>query len=280
MKLVAKYVLDNPADFGLDSIRETARKSGVSTFTLVRMAGKFGFDSYGDFREPFRHALVSSAEFVERPAWIDELHETGETGRIQAEAALNTLSVVQRSLDRQTPETLEQVVDALLSARTVYLTAVRASYSMAYYFHYVGRMALTSLQLIPQAMNSAIDDLNYAQEEDVMIAITVTPYSRETIEACKFAQGRGVRLVLITDSDVVAPELKPDFVLVVSTISSHHFACYSGITALLEAILSLLMRRGGQDTSDRIESYERLRAEHNAYWVLKGRRRVFEGKKS
>ncbi len=81
----------------------------------------------------------------------------------------------------------------LLDAHNVYLTAVRASYAMAYYFHYVGgRMALPSLQLIPRHMNSAIDELNYAGPGDVMIAISFTPpYSRETIEACKFARNRG-----------------------------------------------------------------------------------------
>lgn len=54
---VAKYIADNQADFGLDAIRETARKSGVSTFTLVRVARAMGFDGFNALREPFRHAL-------------------------------------------------------------------------------------------------------------------------------------------------------------------------------------------------------------------------------
>lgn len=53
MKKVAKYTLDNQADFGLDAIRETARKSGVSTYTLVRMSQKLGDDSYEKLRDPF-----------------------------------------------------------------------------------------------------------------------------------------------------------------------------------------------------------------------------------
>lgn len=268
MKLVAKYILDNAADFGLDSIRETARKSGVSTYTLVRMAQKLGFDSYEELREPFRHALVSGSENMGQPEWLNDLALRGETGRVQAEAARNSQAIVQRSLERQSPETLERVVDAMLAAENVYVTAVRASYAMAYYFHYVGRMALTSLQLIPRHMNSAIDELNQAQPGDVIIAITITPYSRETVEACKFAQERGVILVLITDSDIVAPELKPEFLLVVSSLSTHHFGCYSGLVAVLEGLLSLLMSRGGDGAEERIKSYEQLRGAYNAYWVV------------
>lgn len=268
MKQVAKYILDNQADFGLDAIRETARKSGVSTYTLVRMAERLGYDSYEALREPFRHALVSSSENVGETQWLEDLAESGETGQVQSEAARNSLSIVQRSLERQSPELLEQAVDAMLEAENVYVTAVRASYAMAYYFHYVGRMALTSMQLIPRHMNSAIDELNNAQPGDVIIAITITPYSRETVEACKFAQEKGVTLVLITDSDIVTPELTPEFVLVVSSVSTHHFGCYSGMVAVLEGMLSLLMNRGGDAAEDRITSYEQLRGAHNAYWVV------------
>lgn len=59
LRTVAKYIVDHPADFGLDPIRETARKAGVSTYTLVRMSQQLGFDSFEDLRDPFRHALVS-----------------------------------------------------------------------------------------------------------------------------------------------------------------------------------------------------------------------------
>ena len=175
LRSVAKYIVDHPSDFGLDPIRETARKCEVSTYTLVRMAERMGFAGYEDLREPFRQALVSSTAVVEKPEWIDELRAQGAMGEVQADASLNAMSIVQRSLERQTSEQLERVAAILLEAETVYLTAVRASYAMAYYFHYVGRMALPSLQLVPRHINSAIDELNYAGENDVMIAITFTP---------------------------------------------------------------------------------------------------------
>lgn len=266
LKHVAKYILDNPATFGLDPIRETARKSKVSTYTLVRLANRLGFDHFEDLREPFRHALVSSTQFVDRPEWIDALTSHSDAGRVQAEASMNTLAGVETALSRLSPEKMATVVDLMLSARTVYLTAVRSSYSLAYYFHYVGHMALPSLQLIPRHMNSPLDELNTAGPQDVLIAITFTPYSVETIQACKFARKRGVRLILITDSDVVSPDLDPEVVLIASTISTHFFACFAGGMAIIENIIALLVNRGGDAALQRIESYERLRNEFNAYW--------------
>jgi DNA-binding MurR/RpiR family transcriptional regulator len=162
---------------------------------------------------------------------------------------------------------MERVAEMLLGARNVYLTAVRASYALAYYLHYVGRMALPSLQLIPRHMNSAIDELNYAGEGDVMIAITFTPYSRETIEACKFAVRKGVKLIMISDSDVISSEFTAQETLVASVLSTHHFGCYAGAMAVIENLLALLVAQGGVDAKHRIKSYESLRKENNAYWI-------------
>lgn len=272
MRLVAKYILDHPSDFGLDPVRVTAAKAGVSTYTLVRAAKHLGFDGFEDLRAPFRHALVSTTVFEARPDWIDAHRMKGGLGPVQADNALNALSIVQSSLQRQLPEEIEQAVNVMLAARHVYVTGFRASYALAYYFHYVGRMALPSLQLIPRHMSTAIDELNLSGPKDVMIAISVSPYSRETIEACKFAQQKGLRLILLSDSDVISPDLTPDHVFVASTVSTHHFACFSGLMAVAESLLAALVAKGGTSALERIKSYEDLRDEHAAYWVSPNRR--------
>lgn len=267
MRTAAKYVIDHPSAFGLDSIRETARKAHVSTYTLVNIAKHMGYSGFNEFRAPFRHALISGASADPDPVWIGDNHDSGALGAVYANAARNGLNTVSRSLEYQDMARMEAVTDMLISARTVYLTAIRSSYAAAYYLHYVGRMALPSMLLIPRHHNSAIDDLNDAGPGDVLIAITVTPYSRETIEACKFASEKGVKLLLITDSEVVSPDLQPEHTLVTSVLSTHHFGCFSGMVAVIELLIALLMHRGGAPAQARIKTYETLRNENNAYWV-------------
>lgn len=267
LRTVAKYIVDHPSDFGLDSIRETAHKCRVSTYTLVRMAERSGFASYHELREPFRNALVSSTELIKFSEWLESLRENGELGQAQVDASVNTLAIVHRSLESQSHEQLTRVSEMLHRAENVYLTAFRASYALAYYFHFAGRMALPSLQLIPHHMNNAIDELNNANDQDVMIAITVTPYSRETIEACKFALQKGLRLIMISDSELISTEFTPDESLVASVLSTHRFGYFSGIMAIIETLLAMLVKMGGEQAVERINSYEDLRNKNNAYWI-------------
>lgn len=267
LRQAAKYVADNQADFGLDPIRETARKAGVSTFTLVRLARKMKFDRFDDLREPFRHALVSTTGATSTKEWLESWRALGDRGIPVAEAAANSMAVVERTLQRQSPDRLHKAVDMLLSARCVYLTAMRASFGLASHFHYVARMALSSIELVPRQMSTAIDELNDAGPGDVLMAITFTPYSHETMEAAAFAKSRGAKLIFVTDSEIVAPGLEADMTLLVSTNTTHHFACNAGAMALMEALLALIVANGGDDARNRITDYEVLRRAHSAYWV-------------
>lgn len=131
LQVVAKYIIDHPADFGLDPIRVTASKIGVSTFTLVRMATTLGLSGYDELRKPFRRALLTSATDGERHEWISRMAEEGAVGSVLAEASANTAAVVERSIRAQDPESMARAADILLTSRDAFLTATRASYALA-----------------------------------------------------------------------------------------------------------------------------------------------------
>jgi len=266
IKVVAKYISDHPEQFALDAMRTTAAKIGVSTFTLTRMAEALGFARFEDLRQPFRQALFATTTPSEDLAWIQDQYRQGATGKDQARFSKTAIGNVLKSLQSNDLAKLERVVAVLFAARTVYVCGVRATYALAYYFHYVGRMSLPSLRLIPGQINSPVDDLNNAGPGDVMVAITFSPYSKETIEACKFACRRGARLILISDSEIVVPDLQPAEVLVAATQSTHPFSCYSGAMVVLENLIALMVKNGGQAALENIESYEKLRNEFSAYW--------------
>ena len=58
----AAYVLDNPGEIAVNSMRTLADAAGVKPNTLVRMARAVGFDGYEDFREPL-HSTRRRAHF-------------------------------------------------------------------------------------------------------------------------------------------------------------------------------------------------------------------------
>ena len=266
LKAAAKYVIDNPGDFGLDTVRTSAARTGISANGFVRLAQHLGYDTFEAFRAPFRAALTTTHEADLGQDWLDRMQDEGPAGKLQAAAARNQLNITSRSLRLMTAERTQAIVDALLTARRSYVTATRSSYALAYYFHYVGRMALPSLDLVPRHMGAALDDLLDIGPEDCLIALTFAPYSAGTIQALRLAGERGAKVILISDSEVIAPGIRTDHLLAVAANSLHPFGAIGGAMAVLECLLTHLIEAGGEDARRRIEAYDALRQDSGAYW--------------
>ena len=160
MKAAAKYVVDHPSAFGLDSIRETARKAKVSTYTLVNMTKTLGFPSYEALRKPYRHALTSPVNTQSDPDWLSDVRDRSQTGGVYADAAKNAFSIVSNSLERQDFSEMENIVEMLFSAKTVYLTAVRRCFAFYYSTQFLTLVFSVIKRLKTGGVNLEIDVLN------------------------------------------------------------------------------------------------------------------------
>ena len=269
LQLAAKYIIDRANDFGLDTIRVTADKIGISANSLVRLANHLGFSSFEELREPFRIALVEQYDTTGGDSWIDRLSDVGTFGKSHARSVSNEIDIVKQSLKLLTVEKTEAAVNMLMDARNAYVTATRASYALAYYFHYVGRMALPHLHLIPRHMGSPLDEMISVGKGDVLLAITFPPYSADTINALRLAKRNGTKVILISDSELIAPNIEVDLFLKVSLHSLHHFSCFAGAMVVLESLLYHLVSQGGEEAQARIASYAALREDFGAYWQAK-----------
>ncbi|WP_424830672.1 MurR/RpiR family transcriptional regulator [Ruegeria sp.] len=270
MQSAAKYIIDNPGDFGLDPIRTTADRIGVSSNVLVRLAQRMGFDSFEAFRRPFRQTLVTDREDRLGQDWISRMADADTFSATQAGFVQNELNVVSRSLRLMEPQKAKQAVQHMTEAKRCFVTATRASFALAYYFHYAGRMAHPGFHLVPRHMGSAIDDLIDAEPTDCLFAITVQPYSADTIRSMRFARKRGMRIVLLSDSNVIAPGVEPDVTLLASTRAMHQFSSFSGAMAVLECLLGHLFEAGGEAARQRVDHYQKAREDTGAYWRPSG----------
>ena len=82
----ARYVLENPADVGVSTVREIAEAAQVKPNTVVRMARQVGFEGYDDFREPFREAIRrGQVTFPDRARYLQDIGKSGHLGELYAE---------------------------------------------------------------------------------------------------------------------------------------------------------------------------------------------------
>jgi DNA-binding MurR/RpiR family transcriptional regulator len=199
---IAAYSLDNPDEIAFGTAASIAASAGVQPSTLIRFAQHLGFDGFTSlqsvFRERLRERTVSYDERLN--ALRDETSE-GRQGRAILDgfvaAASKSLDAMSRSIS---DESIEQAVDILANADTVYILARRRSYPVASYIAYaMGKLRIRNT-LIESVAGLDPEVLAFATPRDAVIAISFSPYASTTVESARALAEQGVPVVAITDS--------------------------------------------------------------------------------
>jgi DNA-binding MurR/RpiR family transcriptional regulator len=267
LQAAARFIIDNPREVGLQSMRSLAAKASVHPNAFVRLARLIGFEGYDDLRERFRDFLVSDdlGGFGDRARWLQQLAAKGGTAEILSEMAGAVADNLERGFVKQDPKHLEAVCDAILGARLVYIAGVGTAYSLAQQFWYVARMAFDNMLPVPREGSQPIDDLAHVGADDLLIALTFQPYRMETMAAVRLAKRRGAKVIGISDSITSPLAREADEVLVCPTSTPQFFQSQAAVTALLESLIAVLVGRAGEEARLRIEAFHEQRLAAGIY---------------
>lgn len=267
LRKAAHYVLDNPNDVGVSSIREIAEAASVKPNTLVRLARAVGFEGYEDFREPFREALRAGREsFPDRARWLQSFARGGRHGRLFGDMAASTLENIERIFADTTAAEVKAAADLIVAARTAYVLGVGVSYALAHNFAYLTRMALDYVVAVPRDGSLPIDDLAKAGPGDALLAMTFKPYRSEVVDAVRSVSDQGAAVIALTDSRSSPIALAADLAFVVPTETPQFFTSTVAAAALLETIVAFVVADADPKVIANIDRFHRRRHELGVYW--------------
>ena len=99
------------------------------------------------------------------------------------------------------PVSATRALDALASARTVYIIGMRSSSPLAEFLSYYLSYMCNDVRLIRTTSGSEIfEQLLRTGEEDVLLAISFPRYSTRIVNAVDYARQMGARVISLTDS--------------------------------------------------------------------------------
>lgn len=262
----ARYVLENPADVGVSTVREIAEAANVKPNTFVRMARQVGFDGYEDFRAPFREAIrKGTVTFPDRARWLQDIRKSGDLGGLYAdmvEGAIRNLEDTFAGLDAGQ---LKRAAEAIWGSRQVFTLGVGVMNANARNFTYLASTGMTDFHAIPGSGSTAIDDLAWADGRDVLIAMTCRPYRTEVIEAVRLAREQGLTVIGLSDSPASPIVRAAQHGFVVAADTPQFFPSSVAMIALLETLLSFVIAVASDEVVDRVETFHRRRHQLGIY---------------
>ena len=262
----AIYILENPLDVGVSTVREIAEAADVNPNTVMRMARQVGFSGYDDFRAPFRDAIRQGAiDFPDRARWLQDIGKSGDLGQLYADMVQSALRNIEDSFAAIGIDQLIRAANLIWESHNVYTLGVGINHSNAHNFTYLASTGMVRFHAIPRAGSTAIDDLAWADSGDVLIAISCKPYRSEVVEAVLLARQQGVKIIAISDSPASPLIRNADHGFVISVDTPQFFPSSVSIIALLETLLSIVVSVASDEIVERVDKFHKRRHQLGLY---------------
>ncbi|WP_425081746.1 MurR/RpiR family transcriptional regulator [Ruegeria arenilitoris] len=262
----ARYVLENPTDVGVSTVREIAEAANVKPNTFVRMARQVGFEGYEDFRAPFRDAIrQGTVSFPDRARWLQTIGKSGELGGLYADmigAAIRNIEDTFAGIDG---DRLKAAAEDIWNCRQIFTLGVGVNNANARNFTYLASTGMKQFHAIPRPGSTPVDDLAWADEQDVLIAITCHPYRTEVIDAIKLARQQGLTVIGLSDSPASPVILNAQHGFVVAADTPQFFPSSVSTIALLETLLSFVIAVSSDEIVERVERFHQRRHQLGLY---------------
>ncbi|CAN5798115.1 MurR/RpiR family transcriptional regulator [soil metagenome] len=266
LQVAARYLLDNPTEIAVSSMRQVADDAEVKPNTLVRLARALDFDGYDDLRRHFQSDVTrTGSSFPSKARWLRSLAASGRYGALVSQMAGASMANVEQVFADADANEFKTVADLILAARRTAVLGVGTAQPLAQNFCYVGGMVVPNLVAIPTNGGLAIDDVARMAPGDVLLSMTFSPYRVEIVDATREAADRGVVVVAITDSRTAPIALMASHTFIVPTETPQYFSSAIGAVALLETLLAFMAADTPSDAATAIEEFHQRRREAGVY---------------
>ena len=267
IQAAARFVLDNPHDVALLSMRELARRADVPPATMTRLAQHLGLSGYEDIRAIHAAALRDRPEnYSDRAEGLVRCHR--EVGLLGVAAAMvDSLSAQVAEFGH--PSRLEQMVEAaeaLGAGRRIFCLGQRSSFPAAYHFAHVLRFFDGRAHLIDAAGGTGSAGALDIGEDDVLLVVSITPAARHVVELTAYARRRGATVIGITDSHASPTGRMAHRVVIVGSRSPSFFDTMTPAFAACEILVALVAGREAGDVPAAVRDTEARLRDLKTWW--------------
>lgn len=260
-KTIANYIVENPQKFALSSLRVLEKELKISKSTIVRLAQELGYDGFHELKLEFFEGIRNSLDPLPRyKTFLSEPHEKLNFIRLIADETINN---IQKSLQLIDNAQYNKALEIIKKANHVYNVGVGISSCLAEMATYLfARVSINSNFMSYGALKFTEQIINISKN-DVIFAFSFPPYSRETIEAARYAKERTIKVISVTDNATSEIVQYSDAFIQVFVKSMTISNSIMSVLVLLYSMIAQLGDEFKSKTLKTIEAIERVRKEHS-----------------
>ena len=262
-KKIANFILESYDKAAFMTASRLGKRVGVSESTVVRFAAELGYDGYPDMQRSLQKMIRNRLTSVQR---IEVANDRLEDHDLLSTVLQSDMEKIRLTLEEVDREGFDRAVDAIVSARKIYIIGVRSSAAIASFLSFYLNLIFEDVCLVTANTASDIfESLLRVGEGDVVVGISFPRYSSRTVQAMRLARSRGATTVAITDSEASPLAANSTYTLKARSDMASFVDSLVAPLSMVNALLVAVSRRKNDDLARTFRTLEEIWDEYGVY---------------
>lgn len=232
-KNVADYVINNFDKIPFLNVQDLSVSTNSSVATIVRFSQRIGFKGFSELRDEIAFSL-------QRELQKKEIFPLFEKHRIEEDLLTEVANVdiknINDTLNLIERKNFNYTISRILNAKIVYTAGLGISYLLSEILAYQLNQIGVNSSVLKHTHTLFHEQILFMDSKDLLIVFSFPPYSKETIEAAKFAFERKIDVISITNEAASPVTFFSKSSLIVNSENMLYTNSFAAISVLINAI--------------------------------------------
>ena len=262
-KRIANYILESYDKAAFMTASRLGKMVEVSESTVVRFAVELGFDGYPSMQRSLQKMIRNRLTSVQRIEVANDRMGDQDVLDMVLQSDIDKIRLTLEEIDR---ESFDKAADAIVAARRIYIVGLRSSASIATFLGFYFNLIFDNVVMISaNTVSEVLESLLRVGEGDVVIGISFPRYSKDTINAARFARSRGAEIIAITDQKQSPVAQLSSAALLAPSEMLSFIDSMTAPMSLINALLVGIATKMGTDVTKTFTTLERLWDQYDVF---------------
>ncbi|MBO5051487.1 MAG: MurR/RpiR family transcriptional regulator [Clostridia bacterium] len=262
-KKIASAILDNYDKAAYMTAVKLGELVEVSESTVVRFAVELGYTGYPELQRAVQELVRAKLTSNQRIQISDIRYGDGDILERVLSTDIGKIKYTMETIDRPT---FYAAVEAMASAKRIFVIGARSSASLASFFNFNLRMILDNVILVqPASRGEVFEQILDIGPGDVIFAMSFPRYSTNVINAVKYAHAQNAAVIALTDSMLSPIAKDAQHVLIAQSDMVSYVDSLVAPLSILNAILVAITKTQKERVTARFDKLERIWDEYEVY---------------
>jgi DNA-binding MurR/RpiR family transcriptional regulator len=262
-KKIANAILNDYDKTAYLTAAKLGKLVGVSESTVVRFADELGFEGYSQFQLAVQELVRIKLTPNQRIEVTKKRIGRADVIDSVMESDVNKIKYTLERLDR---EVFSRSVDAILEAKTIYITGARSTEPLAHLLSYNLSLIFDNVRfVVPTSSTEVFEQMYSVSEKDTVIAFSFPRYSSKMVNSVKYARHKGAKVVVFTDSVISPLAEHADCLLTAQSDMASFMDSLVAPLSIINAIIIEITNRREKEITERFDALEKLWDEFEVY---------------